>query len=237
MAPVLQCPDCGEKHPLSRVPTEGAFPCEGCGRVLKVPEVVAQRAASAPVPASAPASAAEPAGAPSVPDDEQIPAPEGNGEQPLRVRPVPIATALANPRVAPADPAATRATSATGDALGASLSRGSRRPVARLGPVPWWMRLLLWFVAVPLAFLIVFLAARLFGVFTTTQLSDLFLANSTSRFWPVARLLPFVALVTASLVQAGVYGLARLRGRSGGARPIEPAASAGRGVRAQRGPG
>ena len=75
------------------------------------------------------------------------------------------------------------------------------------------MRLLLWFVAVPLGFSLVFLTARAFSLFTTNQLSDLFLANDTGRFWPVARLLPFVALVTAILVQAGVYGLARLRGR------------------------
>ncbi len=74
------------------------------------------------------------------------------------------------------------------------------------------MRLLLWIVAVPLSFLLVFLVARAFGVFTTNQLSDVFLANNTGRFWPVARLLPFVALVTAALVQGGVYLLARLRG-------------------------
>ena len=76
------------------------------------------------------------------------------------------------------------------------------------------MRLLLWFVAVPLGFLVVFLIARAFGLFTTNQLSDVFLANDTSRFWPVARLLPFVALATAAFVQGGVYLLARLRGRS-----------------------
>jgi hypothetical protein len=81
------------------------------------------------------------------------------------------------------------------------------------------MRLLLWIVAVPLSFLLVFLVARALSLFTTNQLSDLFLANNTGRFWPVARLLPFVALVTAALVQGGVYGLARVRGRSrGGAR-------------------
>ena len=75
------------------------------------------------------------------------------------------------------------------------------------------MRLLLWIVAVPLSFLLVFAIARAFSVFTTNQLSDLFLANNTGRFWPVARLLPFVALLTAAFVQGGVYLLARLRGR------------------------
>ena len=180
MAPVLQCPDCGEKHPLAQVPTSGAFPCQGCGRVLKVPEVVGQRAEAA--------------------------------------RPVPVATAVASPAAptsGPADPLATRAVPLVDEqALSALSPRSSRRPIARLGHVPWWMRLLLWFIAVPLAFLLVFLVARAFSVFTTNQLSDLFLANDTSRFWPVARLLPFVALVTASFVQLGVYLLARLRGRS-----------------------
>jgi hypothetical protein len=80
------------------------------------------------------------------------------------------------------------------------------------------MRLLLWFIAVPLGFLLVFLVARAFNLFTSNQLSDLFLANDTSRFWPVARLLPFVALLTASLVQGGVFVLARLRGRGGAPR-------------------
>jgi hypothetical protein len=183
MAPILQCPDCGEKHPLAAVPNQGAFPCRGCGRVLKVPEAVGQRAAAT-------AAAA---------------------------RPVAVATAVAKPSARPAtvaDPAATRVVpEADEQALDERALRSSRRPVARLGSVPWWMRLLLWFVAVPLGFVLVFLIARAFNLFTTNQLSDVFLADDTARFWPVARLLPFVALVTAGLVQGGVYGLARLRGR------------------------
>ncbi len=198
MAPVLQCPDCGEKHPLSKVPTQGAFPCQGCGRVLKVPDAVGQRAAA----------------------------------QTAAARPVPVASASVSPTgpvtpwdepAAPAAGAATGAAAAAGstaasptvDGLGALAPRSSRRSGHRLGPVSWWMRLLLWFIAVPLAFMLVFLVARAFGLFTTNQLSDLFLANDTARFWPVARLLPFVALVTALLVTLGVYLLARLRGRGG----------------------
>jgi len=200
MAPVLQCPDCGEKHPLASVPTHGAFPCKGCGRVLKVPEVPAPRAS---VPAGAPAATA----------------PDSPGVKPAPVpTPVPVATAVARPTSAATgavvEPTATRVVpTVDGQALGA-LSARSRRPVARLGHVPWWLRLLLWFVAVPAAFLVVFVIARELSVFTTNQLSDLFLANNTSRFWPLARLLPFVALVTAIFVQGGVYLLARLLGRS-----------------------
>jgi hypothetical protein len=214
MAPVLQCPDCGEKHPIARVPTSGAFPCQGCGRVLKVPEVVGQRAAS-------PAGAAVPTPAPVVARVTDSPRPDP-------VRPVPVASAVVNPSAATADPTGTRAIpQVDGEALGA-LSRSSHRAAARLGPVPWWMRLLLWFIAVPLAFLLVFAVARAFSLFTTNQLSDLFLANDNSRFWPVARLLPFVALVTASFVQAGVYLIARVRGRRRGSAPSELSVPANR---------
>ena len=180
MAPILQCPDCGTKHPLAQVPSQGAFPCQGCGRVLKVPEVVGQRVA----------------------------------EQGAASRPVPVATATANPSASfEPDPGATRAAPAVDEqAIGALSGRVGKAPV-RLGRVPWWMRLLLWVVAIPLGFLVVFLIARVFGVFTTNQLSDVFLANNSGRFWPVARLLPFVALATAIFVQGGVYGLARFLGR------------------------
>jgi hypothetical protein len=196
MAPVLQCPDCGTKHPLSSVPSEGSFPCKGCARVLKVPEAVGQRVA-----------------APGAPTASAVPRP----------RPVPVASAVSNPGAAPAaahDPQATRATPGVDEqALGALSSRAGRPPV-RLASVPWWMRLLLWIVAVPLSFLVVFGVARAFGAFTTNQLSDVFLANNTGRFWPVARLLPFVALVTATFVQGGVYMLARTRGRRAQARSM-----------------
>ncbi|MDQ1461569.1 MAG: hypothetical protein QOI08_3053 [Actinomycetota bacterium] len=232
MAPVLQCPDCGEKHPIGRVPASGDFPCKGCGRTLKVPDVVAQRLAAARTPqgadptageasvaaAGAAAAGAAAAGAAATTGDVRPPRPD-----PAEPRPVPIATAVANPNAAAVDPASTRAIgNVQGAAHGALPPRSSRRPVARLGPVPWWMRFLVWIVAVPVSFVIVFLLARSFGLFTSNQLSDLFLASNTSRFWPAARLLPFVALVTAALVQGGVFGLARMRGRrSGGTRAFE----------------
>ena len=205
MAPVLQCPDCGEKHPLATVPTSGAFPCRGCGRVLKVPE-------SRPTvsPAGVPNAAAPKTPATVAAATEAAPA--------AVPRPAPVATAVARPSAA--DPTATRVVpKVDGEALGA-LSPRSRRPTTPLGSVPWWLRLLLWIVAVPLSFLLVFVIARALSVFTTNQLSDLFLASDNARFWPVARLLPFVALLTATFVQAGVYLLARLRGRKAAGRPI-----------------
>ncbi len=89
-----------------------------------------------------------------------------------------------------------------------------------LAPVPIWARFLLWLVAVPLAFFVVFAVARGIGLFTSDQQSDVFLAKSVSRFWPVIRLLPFVALLCAGLVQSGVYALARWRGQRDAARGL-----------------
>ena len=45
MAPVLLCPECGTKHPLDGV-NGSAFPCNGCGRTLKVPQQVRVAAAA-----------------------------------------------------------------------------------------------------------------------------------------------------------------------------------------------
>jgi hypothetical protein len=73
------------------------------------------------------------------------------------------------------------------------------------------MRLLLWIFAVPFAFLVVFFVARASGFFTHQQLTDVFLANGRSRFWPLARLLPIVALLIALIVQGGVVLLSRRR--------------------------
>jgi hypothetical protein len=160
--------------------------------VLKVPEAVGQRAAAAAANGAASAGSAASA------------------------RPVPVATAVVNPNASPTDAnAATAIPQLDQDALTA-LSPASKRfgrESARLGRVPWWMRFILWLIAVPLGFIVVFSVARAFSLFTSNQLSDLFLANNPGRFWPAARLLPFVALVTASIVQVGVYLLARWRGR------------------------
>jgi hypothetical protein len=187
VAPVLQCPDCGSKHPLGEVPESGAFPCKGCGRVLKVPERVAQTAR----PEAAPTRVETPV----APARVEAPVPPPVTAEPSATAAMPVVET--NPR-----PAAVAPTPA-------SRPIADRKP---LGKVPMWMRFLLWIVAVPLAFIIVFVFARAFGVFTSSQLSDVFLASDADRFWPVARVLPFVALVTAVIVQAGVYAIARLRG-------------------------
>jgi hypothetical protein len=183
MAPVLQCPDCGTKHPLAAVPDAGTFPCTGCGRVLKVPAVVPRTAHSSEAPVE-----------PAAPPPSPVPEPA--------VAPAPATRAMprAKRSVAPPGPVPT-------PVLG---------PTPSFAPVPLWMRFGLWVVALPLSFFIMFLVARATGLFTSSQLSDVFLATGAGRFWPVIRILPFVALLTAVLVHGGVYAIARRRGRRRG---------------------
>ena len=57
----LQCPSCGHVHPLAEVAGQGQFRCQGCNRLLSVPESVAP-----PPPArDGEATRAHPAAAPS----------------------------------------------------------------------------------------------------------------------------------------------------------------------------
>lgn len=175
MAPVLQCPDCGTKHPIDVASDAAAFRCSGCGRTLKVPEQF---------------RAAAPAAAP--------------------VAPAAAATAMTE-IVAPKTP--------VGSNGQRTLSR--RKVRAQAGVVPFPLRLLVWFVAVPLGFAIVFGVARAFGLLSSNQLEDVFLETGWSRFWPVARLLPFVALVTASIVHFTILFMSRWRSRHA-LRPLQP---------------
>src|SRR5262245_36993721 len=134
MAPVLQCPDCGSKHPIDAASGASAFSCSGCGRQLKVP------------PQFLPAPAAVP--------------PNGQGSTP-----------------ASAPGVATTATAVAPDAISASPRQAARRDRAMQGAVPWWARLLLWLVALPLGFLLVFDWAHIFGVLSRTDLEDIYLGE------------------------------------------------------------
>jgi hypothetical protein len=229
VAPVLLCPECGTKHPLDNVAGISAFPCSGCGRTLKVPEQARELSAvrqpdagsSAPVPAAPP------------PPPAAVP--------PASVAGADVhATQVFSAPVAPmAAPAATAA--AVAPPLGppqgipaldyAAAPRVAVEPTAKppsLVP-PAWVRFLLWIVAVPVAFLVVFGLAKAIGLLTTNEITDVALAEGWGRFWPIVRLLPFVALATALFVTGGVYGIARLRqqrrGKGGSAaRPRKPPA-------------
>ncbi len=87
-------------------------------------------------------------------------------------------------------------------------------PTGRIGTdepvvIGMWIRLLIWVVAVPLGLAIVFKFGQALGFVTSQQLLDTFAAKGWNRFAPIARLLPFAALLIAAIVQASVAGLER----------------------------
>jgi hypothetical protein len=185
MAPVLLCPECGAKHPLDGV-SGAAFPCKGCGRTLKVPQQV-----------PTPAAVGAPPGV-----DPDLPWPQAGSGASTSTR-VLSTTTPPEPPIPPVAPVAPPP---------AAAPKRPPRPSRPRDPVPpRWMRFALWIVSVPLGFIIVFGIAQIIGVLNSNQLEDVALDTGFARFMPIARLLPFVALVTAGLVQAGVYGLTRWR--------------------------
>jgi hypothetical protein len=64
---------------------------------------------------------------------------------------------------------------------------------------------------VPLGFVLVFGTTRALGFLSQRQLEDAFLLSGWGRFWPIVRVLPFWALITALLVHFGNIGIVRWR--------------------------
>jgi hypothetical protein len=73
------------------------------------------------------------------------------------------------------------------------------------------VRILIWIVAVPLGFILVFGATRFLGLLSQRQLEDTFLLSGWSRFWPIVRVLPFWALISALVVHFANIGIVRWR--------------------------
>jgi hypothetical protein len=174
---------------LGDVAERTAFTCTGCGRQLKVP---ASAAAKQTVP---PTRDPLPEAPPPPPRRRPAPPPDPAFEPETRVLPV----------AEPASPPPVVVTAPPPLDAGA---KPARDPIP-----PRWVRFVLWLVAVPLAFAVVLAFARGFGMLTSNQIQDLALAEGIGRFWPIVRLLPFVAFAVAIFVQGGTWGIAKLRER------------------------
>jgi hypothetical protein len=203
VAPVLVCPECSTKHPLGDVAERSAFPCTGCGRQLKVPAAAVAKQTVPPTPVPAPVPEAP------------APEPEAAAPTPPRRRPDPEPETSVLPVVTPAPPPVV---------VTAPPSPGADGKPARDAIPPRGVRFLLWFVAIPLAFAVVLPLARALGVLSSNQIQDLALLEGVGRFWPIVRLLPFIAFAAALFVQGGTWGIAKLRER----RWAEQAKTAGR---------
>lgn len=235
--PSLQCPDCGHIEMLQALNGAPTFRCSGCGRALKVPS---QLRAPAPATVASGGHLAVTNGAPAA---RPSPAPVGratNGSGVADAHATAVAPAVSVPASGPrpVDPSGAGGSGALGStgAVGAvpidgatPPPTGATRRVARAGgrparvPVPWWQRLAVWIVALPLSLLIIFGGATRLNLLTRDQLLNTFISVGWDRFVPVARLLPLAALLCATLVQVGVTYLERR------------AAAPPRGTRAPRG--
>lgn len=164
MAKVLQCPQCGHRHPLDRIPDAPTFACANCGRALKVPAPVRAAVSSAAVPRAAapeaaPAPAPEPRQRPSAPDpDRSVPGPDGGGRR-----------------------------------------------------IPVIVQILIWILALGIGFAITYYGALQFGFLTRKEVRGIALHTDFARYWPLLRLVPVWAMISALLVQASVVALGRRR--------------------------
>ena len=196
MAPVLLCPECGAKHPLDGV-NGSAFPCKGCGRTLKVPQQVPTPAvASMPARRGIPICRWPRQGGGStrvLPTRRRLPRASGPPVAHARVAPVCRDAGRTGGLPAPPPPLV-RPRSVRRRRRVGCVSALDRRGAARVHRR-------------------VRLRAEIIGVLTTNQIEDVALTEGLARFVPIARLLPFVALVTAGLVHGGVYGIAGPRAR------------------------
>jgi len=65
---------------------------------------------------------------------------------------------------------------------------------------PWWLRILAWVIALPLALIIVGIPARAAGYLTSQKLLDVIIKRDLSRFFPVLLIILLWTIATVILV-------------------------------------
>lgn len=198
MAKGLQCPGCGHKHRLDRLPSTATFRCTGCGQLLRNP-------ARASVPSGAPPAPGRGVGAPGT-----RAAPSAEADRTA----VMVAPPMASPRAPAAEgrapvPSAPAAPGSDAAAPGPAPPGGDVAP--RMSRV---LRLLVWVLAVPLGGALALLGARLIGFVDGSRLIDMISGDGGwSRYTRAFVLVPIWALISAGLVQGAEHLRNRLRAR------------------------
>lgn len=187
MAKALQCPDCGNRHPLADVAHLGTFRCHECRRLLKVPASVAVSEAKVPAGRVTPGET-EPRPEKPVEADDATEAVRGNG-------------AAATTRVPP---------SQRGDVV-VERTRALDLPrVGRRSPVPLLVRALVWVVAIPVGLLPIVVGGRATGLLTMERAVDLFVGVGWGRFLPPLLVIPVWAAFSATVAHVAIEALARV---------------------------
>ena len=132
----------------------------------------------------------------------------------LRAAPISPARAPTAPAPMASTPAAPNNGTSKGDpTLTTPVVNPGRRAAAEPDMAPvrirLWIRLVIWFVAVPFGMFVVFGIAGQLNIITFDELLETFTASGWDRFAPIAKILPVAALLIAIIVQASVTGLER----------------------------
>lgn len=93
---------------------------------------------------------------------------------------------------------------------------------------PLLVRFALWIAALPITLWLTYRIARGLGFLTAKQVEDVFFEQAWGRFWPLVRLLPLWALLTALAVHLSVLGIERWRRRRAEQRVRGPRSKSGR---------
>ncbi len=210
MAKALQCPNCGHRHPLVDVADTSSFACVQCGQVLKVPAAYRRKSPEGPRPV---ASSAAPPPAPRPRDATQT----------MDRGAVADAAAAAGAASAPA-PAGRPTPPPPASVLGST--RQARRNAAAAVGLGRWARFLAWLVAIPVAFLIVIVPARLVHFITGANLVGVVAGTGFGRYLRLGVVTLIWAFVAAALVTGIVMMIERRRARPAG----DPARRNGRGT-------
>lgn len=223
MAKALQCPDCGERHPLDQIGTTSTFRCQGCRRLLKVPaSVVTAKTGTRATNASTGSGSSSPSGSEEGRDQTAtLPARDDATE-------VVPELSTKQEKVPPSQRGDTARIERT-------RSRSSRAAGRVRSRVPRTLRVLVWIVAMPVGLVPVLLIGRVAGLFTLDTAIDVFVGTGIGRFVPVLLLVPMWAAASASLAHFTIEGLARVwsgsRFRDGNRSPADGGeASDGTGV-------
>lgn len=200
MARAVQCPACGQTHPLDTLAGTPTFACAGCGRTLRTPTELVRPSGSTP----------------SV---------RGSGPVPS----VAASKAAPKPKATPASKAAPkRASASNGTAPSTRPAARPRRPVTGKLGVP--VRVGAWVVAVGLGLLLTWLVAAAVGFLSRAELVDMFRSSTPTNYLRLFVLIPVWAFMSACLATVFIEGtrvfLARRNAAVGGSGDPRPAPSA-----------
>jgi hypothetical protein len=190
MARAVQCPACGQAHPLDTLAGTPTFSCAGCGRTLRTPTELVRPSGATPAVRGA-----------------SGPVPKVATSKPAQSNP---AARVAKPKP--------KAAASNGASAGASTSSARRDRPRRTGAGKLGLpvRIGAWVVAVGLGLLLTWFVASAFGFISRSQLVDMFRSSTPTNYIRLFLLIPVWAFMSACLATAFIEGTRMFLARRAG---------------------